>query len=69
MLNERLGRELGNKEAFYHETKTLFSRTNHCCGKAAWQLRHGPIPPERIPYKRKIEINWNWTNTTKNTET
>ena len=35
ILNESLRRELGNKEAFYHETKTLLSRANHSCGKAA----------------------------------
>lgn len=35
ILNESLRRELGNKEAFHHETKTLLSRANHSCGKAA----------------------------------
>ncbi|HBZ50125.1 MAG TPA: hypothetical protein DEO43_07405 [Halieaceae bacterium] len=48
MLNESLGRELGNKEAFYHETKTLFSRTNQCRGE----------PPEVPDYTASLWVNF-----------
>jgi len=35
ILNESFGHELGTQEAFDHETKTLYSRTNyHCCEAA-----------------------------------
>jgi hypothetical protein len=62
------------KDPIFHELGEkvnimVFDASQHLKCSPEWQLRHGPIPPERIPCKRKIEVNGNWTNTTKNTET